>query len=115
MAQMFSAQAVITINKLPQIASGGKLRVSQALRRAGYATQRYAAPLTPVRTGALKANVIVSADDSTCTVRWGQEYAIYQEFGTRRGIPPKAFARGGAEQAWPTFRADCEAAYRGGI
>ena len=114
---MISLSCEIKQNRFPQLHASGRRRAGQAAMRAGYAVQRGAAPFTPVRTGALKANLLVRINDSalSVTVKWGQFYAIFQNEGTRRGIVAKKFAQKGAEAAWPQFRADMANIYGTGV
>ena len=116
MAQRFDITVTVTQNRLPQLKANGKRKAGQAVRRAAFNTQRYAAPLTPVDTGALKANVIIdqAGDGLSATVKWGQFYAIFQEYGTSRGVSAKRFAQGGAEKAMPMFVRDMSNVYGGG-
>ena len=85
-----------------------KLRAgaAKALNTGIMAAIGYADPLTPVDTGALKANKTIqnaSAGSLVAQVTWNQHYAIYQEMGTSRGVSAKRFAAGGAEQAQPAL------------
>lgn len=116
MAQVFDVTVTVTKNNLPMLKARGKQKAQQAVRRAAFNTHRYSAPLTPVDTGALKANVIIDVTNGglSATVKWGQFYGIFQEFGTRRGIAPKRFAQGGAEKAFPAFQRDMANIYGGG-
>jgi hypothetical protein len=116
MATRFDVSVTVASNRLPHLRAQGKRKASAAVRRAAFNTQRYAAPLTPVDTGALKANVIIdiTGNGLSATVRWGQFYGVFQEFGTRRGIAPKRFAAGGAEKAFPRFQQDMSNIYGGG-
>lgn len=141
MAQGFGVDVIVHHNHLPRLKAQGKQRASQAVRRAALATWRFSAPHTPVDTGALKANVIVDVANGglSATVRWGQEYAVFQNEGTRgataragkflvfevngkkvfakkvRGVKARKFAQKGAEAAWPRFRHDMANIYGQGV
>lgn len=134
-------QVIVHKNDLPRLYANGKRKASQAVRRAAFATWRMSASHTPVDTGALKANVIVDvgAGGLSATVRWGQEYAVFQNEGTKgavarpgkflvfevngqkvfakrvRGVRAKQFAQKGAEAAWPLFLRDMQNIYTEGV
>jgi hypothetical protein len=117
MGTTFSASLVINSNRLPMLPAQGRQKASQAVRRAAFATQRGAAPFTPVRTGALKANFIMDFFNAglSAEVKWAMFYAIFQNEGTRRGISAKQFAQKGAAYAWPQFLADMNGIYGSGV
>jgi hypothetical protein len=117
MATTFSASLVINSNRLPQLPAIGRQKASQGVRRAAFAVQRGAAPFTPVRTGALKANFIMDFFNAglSAEVKWAMFYAIFQNFGTRRGVTAKGFAEKGAAYAWPQFLSDMNGIYGSGV
>lgn len=99
---------VVNWNNLPSV--GPKLRAAAAaaLNTGLMATIGYSDPLTPVDTGLLKGNKdiqLASAGGLEAIVSWLQEYAIYQEMGTSRGVPARHFAQGGADAARPALLA----------
>lgn len=91
------ATVVVIQNRFPGM-SGRLAQADRDIRTKG-ALDVYAAsvPLTPVDTGALRANVTANEDG----VHWHQGYAAYQEMGTVRGVTPKLFARTAFEQTLP--------------
>lgn len=113
MAQVFDVTVTVQSNRLPQLRAQGKRRASAAVRRAGFNTARYAAPLTPVDTGALKANFVLDIFNGglSATLKWVMFYALFQNYGTSRGITGKHFAEGGAEKAMPRFQRDMSQIY----
>ena len=59
-------------------------------------------PRTPVDTGALKGNKTVDVSTTGLTVGWNEDYAGYQELGTRH-VAPKHFASGAMDQVGPSI------------
>lgn len=109
-----TADVVINRDDLPRIMTTGRRKSNQAVRRAGFAVQRYAAPLTPVRTGNLKANVMLfMTSDVSADLKWMMFYAIFQNDGTRRGIVGKHFVEHGVAMAAPGFQRDMATIYGG--
>lgn len=105
-------EVVINFNNIPQVEPKARAGAAMALNRAVMSTISYADPLTPVDTGALKGNKTItnaSAGSLTAGVSWNQEYAIYQELGTVRGITPKLFATTGSERSKPGLITDMTA------
>ena len=84
-------------NHLPRIASTLDPYVEDALDHGVVTLLEVADPLTPVDTGALLANRSASRIAGGREVVWTQHYAVYQEFGTSRGVTAKRFARTGAD------------------
>jgi hypothetical protein len=115
MAAAFDVTVTVASNRLPQLRAQGKRKASQAVRRAGFNTIRHAAPLTPVDTGALKANFVLDITNGglSAVLKWAQFYAFFQNDGTRY-ITGKRFAEGGAEKAFPRFQSDMSKIYGGG-
>ncbi len=89
-------------NDFPRI--GGKLgrHVEDTVAWAVMQTVAVAAPLTPVDTGALRANVSTQVSGESGTVTWGQEYAAYVEMGTYK-MAPQPFAGPAVDQVGPQF------------
>lgn len=97
-----SLELVVKFNKIPQVAPNARRFAAAALNTAVMTTIQVADPLTPVDTGLLKGNkaiVVASAGSLEASVDWVQEYGVYQEFGTSRGIAPKLFATTGVQAA----------------
>lgn len=131
----------VVSNRLPQLRAQGKRKASQAVRRAGLNTARYAAPETPVDTGALKANFVLDIYNGglSATLKWAMFYAIFQNYGTKgatakpggylvftignrkifaksvAGVKGKHFAEKGAEKAFPRFKSDMSKIYGEGV
>lgn len=91
------ADVVIIENRFPGM--GARLKQADRDIRMKGALDIYAAslPLTPIDTGALRANVVVNETG----VYWNQNYASFQEFGTIRGVTPKLFAITAYDQVLP--------------
>ena len=84
-------------NHLSRIASSLDPYVEEALDHGVVTVMEVADPLTPVDTGALRANRAANRIPGGREIIWIQHYAAYQEFGTSRGVPAKRFARTGAD------------------
>lgn len=87
------------INILPEIIESFPQMVEDALDEGVITTVEVAMPLTPVDTGALRANITmpIARTPGYREITWNQHYAIYQEFGTSRGIRANLFATQGAD------------------
>lgn len=97
-----SLEFVIKFDHTPRVAPNARRFAAAALNTAVMTTIQVADPLTPVDTGLLKGNkaiVVASAGSLEASVDWVQEYAIFQERGTSRGIAPKLFAETGVKSA----------------
>ena len=88
---------VMTQNNFPRIAARFEPAVQNGLVLAGAGTLRRSRPLTPFRTGHLRNTAQLEVKRLFVVVFWMAAYAAYQEFGTRRGIRPKYFAKTSAE------------------
>ncbi len=86
-----------TSNRLGELSGALRGLAEEALDHGVTTLIEVADPRTPVDTGALKANKVIEKGSGSRTITWVQEYAAYQEFGTSRGVPARAFARTGAE------------------
>ena len=88
---------VIVKNRFPGM--DGRLREADRDIRMKGALDIYAAslPLTPIDTGALRANVVANETG----VYWNQNYAAHQNYGTVRGVTPKLFANTAYDQVLP--------------
>ncbi|MCA9860693.1 MAG: hypothetical protein KC438_13275 [Thermomicrobiales bacterium] len=87
------------INNFNRIASRFEPAVQAGLVKAAADTMRISNPLTPFRTGHLRNSAQMRVERLRTRVFWMALYAAYQEFGTRRGIRPKEYARRSHEQA----------------
>jgi HK97 gp10 family phage protein len=95
---------VVDFNRFGPISRELGRKVSDALDTAALTIVEVADPLTPVDTGALKANKTINRSGDSVTVTWNQEYAAYNELGTIY-MSPRPFARPGLEAAEPQFLA----------
>jgi HK97 gp10 family phage protein len=101
-----SATIIINFNHIPGVNPKLRAAAAKGLNTGIMAAIGYADPLTPVDTGALKGNksiVNASVGSLVAQVTWNQHYAIYQEFGTSRGVSAKQFATRGGQQAQPAL------------
>jgi hypothetical protein len=103
-----SFQWITRFNNISSVTPKARAGAQAAIQKAIAATIQAADPLTPVDTGALKANKAIVVGSLQGSVTWIQEYGIYQEEGTIH-IAGKHFARNGSEQARPTFIAEMTA------
>jgi hypothetical protein len=60
---------------------------------------------TPVDTGLLKGNKSISRSPGFRSLTWNQHYAVYQNFGTARGVPANHFAEAAVDAATPVIQA----------
>jgi hypothetical protein len=97
-----SIQVVVDFNKFGAISRRMQQGIDDALDTAMLTIVNVADPITPVDTGALRANKTLERDARGATVSWNQEYAAYQELGTIY-IAPVGFARAGLEAAEGPF------------
>lgn len=105
-------EIIVNFNNLPQVPPQLRSAAAKGLNTGIMATIGYADPYTPVDTGLLKANKVIqnaSAGNLSASVTWAQHYAIYQEFGTSRGVEAKRFAAQGVERATPALIAAMKA------
>lgn len=101
-----AVRIVATLNRFPEFARSLPQVRERALDAGVAQCIATADPLTPVDTGALKGNKSIDAGAGSRTITWNQHYAAYQEFGTSRGVPARAFARSGADAALPVIAAE---------
>lgn len=87
------------INILGYLAESLDETVENALDHGIVTAWEVATPRTPVDTGDLRANVVVNKTPGQREMIWLQHYAIYQEFGTSRGVRANLFATQGADAA----------------
>lgn len=107
-----SVEIVTKFNHIPRVNPRLRAGAAKALNRGIMTAIGYADPLTPVDLGLLKGNKTIqnaSAGNLSAQVTWNQEYAIYQEMGTSRGVRAKRFAAQGAQQAQPALVAAMKA------
>ena len=62
-----------------------KTNLPLALRFMANDIKREAEPITPKKTGMLRANVRVNTGGKRVSIHWGQKYAAYQERGYTSG------------------------------
>jgi hypothetical protein len=92
------------INILPRMATDIRPRVALILNKAIDDVSVRAHPRTPVDKGLLRANqrrIYATESNLVSRLHWLQQYAIYQEMGTVRGVRPKRFARDSFEEVVP--------------
>lgn len=109
---MAAVTIVVNFNLIPQVTPKMRAGAANALNAGLMATIGYADPLTPVDTGLLKGNKTItnaSPGNLSASVTWNQDYGIYQEFGTSRGVSAKKFATTGSNRAQPGLIAGLKA------
>lgn len=89
-------------NHLPQLSQQARTRGQEAVNKTIHDCQAFSAHFTPVDTGFLVGSSGVEIGDMEAWLRWGAEYAKYQNNGTRF-ITGHHFAEQGAELARPGF------------
>ncbi len=97
------AEIVVVKNVLPQIADRFGSQVATAINVALVETANAADPATNVDTGALRANKVftfATASNPSGELLWGQDYAAYQNSGTRF-MQGTNFANIGVDAATP--------------
>lgn len=107
-----AVQVIVVRNLVPNVTPRMRASVARALNTGVMTTIGYADPLTPVDTGMLRGNktIVNAAPGSlTASASWNQEYAIYQEMGTSRGVTAKRFAKTGSDRAMPNLIAGLKA------
>ncbi len=108
---MVRAYVNVTLNNFSRYARTFPAAVQAATQKAVQRTIEVADPLTPVDTGALRANKTISVSAEAGEIHWAQEYAGYQNYGTSRGIAAKHFVDQGVEagaKAWEQALAGLE-------
>ena len=101
----FGAKLTVTNNRFPELVAAFPDITAQILNNAIDDMVAAADPLTPVDTGALRANktiTLATSGNQNGSVTWNQPYVVYQEFGTVHN-PPRSFIRGGADAATPRY------------
>lgn len=88
----------IPLNRFPQIADALHPYIEGTLDHAMVTLQEVADPLTPIDTGALRANKTFERTSGARTVTWNQHYAVYVHEGTYK-MAATPFARIGADAA----------------
>lgn len=112
--QTEGADAIIRMLKYVPLAV--KEEVGRAMEKSAYKMEGTAKTNAPVKSGSLRRNIkkqklVVSADNLEITVdasvknKYGDDYAPFQEFGTRRGIKPKYFMKQARESNEQYFEA----------
>lgn len=95
-------------NRFPQLVSTFPNATAKLMNNAITNVIYQADPLTPVDTGALRANkTILLADPGKqeASVTWNQPYGVYQEFGTVF-IDGAHFAQGAVDKITPGYLKD---------
>jgi HK97 gp10 family phage protein len=74
----------VRFNKVPQLSGNLRKLAKEAVEAAALQTEAIAKPLAPVDTGALRNSIqaMKGDNDLTWVVNVGQEYGIFQEYGT---------------------------------
>ena len=67
--------------RISQIRGGVPIVIRSALED----MKRISTPITPLKDGPLRANVKIRVIGNTGTIKWGQDYAWYQERGYTSG------------------------------
>ena len=99
-----SVSIEVAINRFPALAGAFDPMVEAALDAGVAAAIATADPLTPVDTGALRANKTITRTAGGRVITWNQEYAAFNEFGTYR-MAARPFAAPGADAAGPVISA----------
>lgn len=94
---MVSITVEASLNILPELAASLGSHVEQALDHGVVTALEVADGHTPVDTGALRSNITVNKSAGEREIIWNQHYAVYQNFGTSRGVPARLFANLGAD------------------
>lgn len=89
----------VALNRFPEFASSLEQAVEDSMDHGLITLLEVADMYTPVDTGALRGNIVISTGSGSREVTWVQHYAIYQNFGTSRGVSAKNFAGHGANAA----------------
>ncbi len=94
----------IVSNLFPDLAGQFDQMTEDALDTAVLTCIEVADGVTPVDTGALRANKTIEGGDGSRTITWNADYAAHVEMGTfRMGAQP--FAQPGADAALPVLMA----------
>jgi HK97 gp10 family phage protein len=95
----------VVYNHLPKIAAAIRPAAARAVAKAAFDIEGRAKTLAPVDTGALRGSIAAQkVSDLAWRVSVGQEYGIYQEFGTRF-MPAQPFLLPAAQAVGPSFLA----------
>jgi HK97 gp10 family phage protein len=90
-------------DRLPKLPAEVRRRLSLVVRKTAKDVEARAKVRAPVDTGALKGSIQARpVDELTSEVVVGQEYGIYQEFGTVR-MPARPYLRPAVEEVAPAF------------
>jgi hypothetical protein len=82
-----SVIVTITSNRLPPMPANLNRAAKDITRKAILDVVAHADPLTPVETGAMKNNKVIT----DTSIHWLQDYTGFQNFGTVH-VPPRLFA-----------------------
>lgn len=111
---MANATLVVTSNIFPRLARNFPVAAAAATNVAIARTIEVSDPLTPVDTGAMRANKVLdhaTPGDPSGGIHWAQEYTGFQNFGTVRGVVGQHFVEQGVEagvQRWHQELANIE-------
>lgn len=94
---MISASLRVVRNLFPGMGGRFEIAVEDAMNQIGQRIIDGSKPQTPVDTGELIGSSYVQVEGFSGYVGWRAEHAIYQNFGTSRGIVGKHFAEAGAK------------------
>ena len=89
-------------NRCAQLAGEARSKAQLAVDKTIHDCQAFSAPFTPVDTSFLVNSTGIESGDLEAWLRWGAEYAKYQNGGTRY-ITGRHFAEQGAKLAEPGF------------
>lgn len=92
----------VVYNRFGEFAGTLDSTLQRALDAGVLACIATADPLTPVDTGALRANKSISGGGDSRTITWNQHYAAYNEMGTYK-MAARPFAKPGADAAGPVI------------
>lgn len=118
-ADITGGDAIIKMLKF--IPGDVKETVGRAMEKAGYKMEATAKGIAPVKTGSLRRNIKtqkaqITSDNIEVTVdasvknKYGDDYAPFQEFGTRRGIKPKLYMKQSRENNEQYYLSEVEKA-----
>jgi HK97 gp10 family phage protein len=92
-------------DRLPSLPAEVRRRLSLVVRKTAKDVEARAKTRAPVDTGALKNSIQARPrDELTSEVVVGQEYGLYQEFGTVK-MAARPFLRPAVEEVAPAFEA----------
>ena len=95
----------VVCNHIPKLNRSARAQVQKAIRIAASDVEHTAKDLAPVKTGFLRSSITtdLQLDKLLAIVAPHAYYAIFQEYGTSRGVPPHPFMRPAAARERPIF------------